>query len=179
MSSRWRTSSEFNARPSITNRLEHTAVVDRHGSMYVWGGRFQTVSQIVGLWRLDVFTKDARLSYEVAPADGIEEYEAELQALHMFIATMTLMSLAISSLLRMLRQAREAEGGGGGAGASFRRRGLSQRAIDALPLKRHAPPPWPPPRQSATGAPAGTRQTRAGRAAAPPGTTVPVADIQR
>ena len=63
--SHWRSSSEYNARPGITNRLEHTAVVDKYGSMYIWGGRFQTVSQIVGLWRLDVFTEDANLKYEV------------------------------------------------------------------------------------------------------------------
>ena len=148
MSPHWRTSSEYAARASITNRLEHTAVVDEYGSMYVWGGRFQTVSQIVGLWRLDVFTKDARLSYEVAPADGIEEYEAELQALHMFIATMMFMSLTISSLFSMIRrQGRDAEGGGGGGngggggGVSFMRRGLSQRVIDSLPVKRYASPP--------------------------------------
>ena len=36
---RWPTSSEYAARPSISNRLEHTAVLDQYGSMYIWGGR--------------------------------------------------------------------------------------------------------------------------------------------
>ena len=41
----WRIFSKFTACPSITNRLEHTAIVDQFGSMYIWGGgRFQTVS---------------------------------------------------------------------------------------------------------------------------------------
>ena len=85
---RWRSASGYDARPSITNRLEHTAVLDQYGAMLVWGGRFQTVSQISGLWRLDVFVPKNDLKYELAPEDGIEQYEAELQALHLFIATM-------------------------------------------------------------------------------------------
>ncbi len=36
---RWPASSEHAARPSISNRLEHTAVLDQYGSMYIWGGR--------------------------------------------------------------------------------------------------------------------------------------------
>jgi len=140
ISSHWRTSSEYySSRPGITNRLEHTAVVDDRGSMYIWGGRFQSVSQIVGLWRLDVFTPDARLEYEEAPEDGIEQYEAELEALHMFIATMMFLSLTISSLFSMMRRhGANAEDGGHGGGRSLsRRRGLSRRVIDSLPLKRY------------------------------------------
>ena len=56
--------------------------------MLVWGGRFQTTGQISGLWRLDVFTEDANLRLETAPPDGIEEYERELEALHLFLVTM-------------------------------------------------------------------------------------------
>lgn len=142
----WRTSSEYASRPGITNRLEHTAIVDQYGSMYIWGGRFQTVSQIVGLWRLDLFTQDAKLRYEVAPPDGIEEYEAELEALHMFIATMMFMSLTISSLFSMMRRNGmdvDDGGGGGGGGRSLRTRrgGLSRQVIDSLPLKRYEAAP--------------------------------------
>lgn len=36
--SRWRASSQYTVRPGITNRLEHSAVVDQFGSMYIWGG---------------------------------------------------------------------------------------------------------------------------------------------
>lgn len=141
----WHTSG-YAAQPGITNRLEHTAVLDKHGSMYVWGGRFQTVSQIVGLWRLDVFTPDAKLRYEPAPPDGIEEYEAELEALHMFIATMMFMSLLVSSLFSMMRRngIDYDDGGPGGAvGSGVRsltRRGLSRQAIDSIPVKLYAVP---------------------------------------
>ena len=138
--SHWMASSEY-AHPGITNRLEHSAVLDQYGSMYVWGGRFQTVSQIVGLWRIDVFNADANLKYEVAPPDGIEQYEAELQALHMFIATMMFMTLTISSLFSLMRrQAAEGGGGGGGSGISLSRGGLSRQTIDSLPLKRYTAP---------------------------------------
>ena len=137
----WHTSGYEYVKPGITNRLEHSAVVDQYGSMYIWGGRFQTVNQIVGFWRLDVFTKDANLKYENAPPDGIEQYEAELQALHMFIATMMFMSLTISSLFSMMRrQAAEGGGDGGGVGRSFNRRGLSRQVIDSLPLKTYQAP---------------------------------------
>jgi hypothetical protein len=60
------------------------------------------VSQIFDLWRLDIFAKDARLEYTIAPPDGIEQYKAELQALHTYIAMMMFMSLALSSLLSMM-----------------------------------------------------------------------------
>ncbi|KAL3806557.1 hypothetical protein ACHAXA_009863, partial [Cyclostephanos tholiformis] len=141
----FRASSEHSARQSITNRLEHSAVLDRYGSMYIWGGRFQTASQITGLWRLDVFTEDSKLMYAIAPPDGIEQYEAELQMLHTFIAMMMFMSLALSSMLSMMRRQGLTEAGGGDGGGrgggtfslTSSRRGLSRDVIDSLPLKRY------------------------------------------
>ena len=65
--------------------------------MYVWGGRFQSVHQISGMWRLDLFNSDANLEYELAQPDGIEQYEAELEALHMFIVSCCLYFLKIWS----------------------------------------------------------------------------------
>ena len=79
-------------------------------------------------------------SYQ-APPDGIEQYEAELQAFHMFIATMMFMSLTISSLFSMMRRQAEGENGGGGGGRSLSRgRGLSRQVIDSLPIKRYEAP---------------------------------------
>ena len=140
---RWRSASGYDARPSITNRLEHTAVLDQYGVMLVWGGRFQTVSQISGLWRLDVFVDENDLKYELAPEDGIEQYEAELQALHLFIATMMFMSLTLSSIFSMIRRTGAggiADGGGGGVVRNLTRRGLSRSVIDNLPVKRYEVP---------------------------------------
>ena len=122
----------------ITNRLEHSAIIDKNGSMFVWGGRFQTVNQISGLWRLDVFTEDANLSLEVAPPDGIEAYEKELEALHLFLVTMMFMSLTISSLLSSMR--RRGEEQEIIERSSHRRGGLSQDVIDSLPTKRYEAP---------------------------------------
>ena len=103
------------------------------------------MSQIFGLWRLDIFTEDAKLKYEIAAPDGIEQYEGELQALHMFIVMMMFMSLTLSSLLSMMRRQGlvDAGGGGGGGGSSSltsSRRGLSREVIDSLPLKRYKAP---------------------------------------
>ncbi len=129
----------------ITNRLEHSAILDKNGSMFVWGGRFQTVSQISGLWRLDVFTEDANLILEVAPPDGIEAYEKELEALHLFLVTMMFTSLTISSLLNSMRGRRGEEQETMERSSSHRRGGLSQDVIDSLPTKRYEAP-----RQSVT-----------------------------
>lgn len=132
----------YNHKPrmGISNRLEHTAVLDQFGSMYIWGGRFQSVHQISGMWRLDVFNSDARLEYELAQPDGIEQYEEELQMLHMFIAMMMFISLAMSSFFSMLQQRRAQEAAEDGTGGSImlpRRGGLTRRAIDSLPLKNY------------------------------------------
>jgi len=63
----WRTAHYSSTLPfGITNRLEHSAILDRFGSMYVWGGRFQSVRQISGLWRLDLFNEDSNLRFEIA-----------------------------------------------------------------------------------------------------------------
>lgn len=109
--------------------------------MYVWGGRFQSVNQISGVWRLDLFNSDANLQFELAQPDGIEQYEAELETLHLFIATMIFVSLSLSSFFSMMqqRQAREAaeEGNGTTTSTSPRRGGLTRQAIDSLPLKTY------------------------------------------
>ena len=110
--------------------------------MYIWGGRFQSVSQISGLWRLDiftsgdVFTNDANLNLVAATPDGIEAYEAELEALHLFIAVMMFVSLTMSSLFGMMRR-QEEERGAQGVSTVTSRRGLSRQVIDSLPLKRY------------------------------------------
>ena len=109
-------------------------------------GRFKTVSQISGLWRLDVFNGDVKLKYEVAPTDGIEEYDAELEALHMFIATMMFVTLMIISLTSMIRRnniVADDDGGGTAQTGLFQRRGLSRRVIDSIPLKRYTLPSGP------------------------------------
>jgi hypothetical protein len=83
--------------------------------------------------------------YAIAPPDGIEQYEAELQMLHTFIAMMMFMSLALSSMLSMMRRQGLTEAGGGDGGGrgggtfslTSSRRGLSRDVIDSLPLKRY------------------------------------------
>jgi hypothetical protein len=122
----------------ITNRLEHSAIIDKDGTMYVWGGRFQTVSQISGLWKLDVFTDDANLKLEIAPPDGIEEYEKELEVVHLFVLTMMFLSLTVSSFLSNMR--RRGEEQETLESPSRRRGGLSQHVIDSLPVKRYEAP---------------------------------------
>jgi hypothetical protein len=91
------------------------------------------------MWRLDLFNPDQKLEYELAQPDGIEQYEAELEALHMFIALMMFVSLAMSSFFSMIQQRRMREAAeGGNVGPILPRRGgLARRVIDSLPLKHY------------------------------------------
>jgi hypothetical protein len=103
---------------------------------------FQTGSQTLGLWWLDIFTKDVKLKYDIAPPDGIEQYEVVLQAMHMFIVMMMFMSLVLSLLLSMMQQQGFAEvgggrGGGGRSSLTPSRRGLLREVANSLTPKRY------------------------------------------
>ena len=135
---------------TITNRLEHVSVVDKHGSMYVWGGRFKTVSQVYpSVWKINIFNEDSDVIFSLAPPDGFDAYEAELKALHLLVAVMMFMSFMFTALYSSLRrQQMEMTAAGGNVGPSIlarasRRTGLAQEAIDAFPVKtygrRHPP----------------------------------------
>lgn len=80
---------------TISNRLEHVAVVDKEGSMFAWGGRFKTTSQVSGTWKIDVFNEDSTVIMAPAPPDGYDAYEAELEALHLLVAVMMFMSIIL------------------------------------------------------------------------------------
>ena len=88
-----------------------------------------------------MFNTDSKVALEPAPPDGLEAYEAELEALHVLVAVMLLMSVLFTALYGTLRrQAMENEGGGGtgnSGGILGRRRGLSREAIDAIPIKTY------------------------------------------
>lgn len=121
----------------ISHRLEHTAAVVQD-MMYVWGGRFETVSQIEGLWALDV--KGPRPSsfvfWNEAVPDGLDAYEAEMQTMHLLVAVMLFMSVLFTALYGTLR-ANDNPGTSNGATGLLRRsyRGLSPTTIDQLPSK--------------------------------------------
>mmetsp|Transcript_21538 Transcript_21538/g.38966 ORF Transcript_21538/g.38966 Transcript_21538/m.38966 type:complete len:932 (-) Transcript_21538:1447-4242(-) len=125
------------------NRLEHSAVLDKSGTMIVWGGRFQHV--VEGMWALDVFNDNSAVSFIEAPPDGLEAYEAELEVLHLLVAFMFFMSIMFTSIHGAIRRREENAGPGGatnnnnGSGGGFlgTRRGLSRATIDALPVKTY------------------------------------------
>ena len=86
-----------------------------------------------------MFNSDANLEYQLAQPDGIEQYEAELEALHMFIAMMMFISLTLSSFFSIVQQGRARETAEEGNGGSIlpRRGGLTRRVINSLPLKHY------------------------------------------
>jgi len=129
---------------TISNRLEHSAVINKDGMMYVWGGRFRTVDQISGTWFLNVFGSKTAVEFEDALPDGLVEYETELAALHLLVGIMLFMSLMFTALYGTIRRHAEERGNGGengGRSSIFSSRsGLSREAIDAIPVKKYKRP---------------------------------------
>jgi len=123
----------------ITHRLEHTAaIVD--DTMIVWGGRFKTVSQIDGLWALDVrgLNTSSNVFWSEAVLDNYDAYEAEMQTMHLLVAVMLFMSVLFTALYGTLRANNGNNGSiNGGATGILRRsyRGLSPNLIEMLPTK--------------------------------------------
>ena len=127
----------------ITHRLEHTASI-LQDKMYVWGGRFKTVSQIDGLWVLDVSREN--VLWKLADSDGLDAYEAEMQTMHLLIAVMLFMSVLFTALYGGLRRqvdqvnVENQNNAGNRTSASIIRRsyrGLAPASIDTLPLKTY------------------------------------------
>jgi len=135
----------------MTHRLEHTAVMDQAtGSMLVWGGRFRTVSEIGGVWFLNVLGEDANVVLAKSEPDGLDIYEAQLRTLHMLVLVMMFMSVLFTALYGTLRRQQASgnggvangNGGGNGRGNTLgllgrRGGGVGQDVIDTLPVKRY------------------------------------------
>jgi len=132
---------------TISNRLDHVAVLDKEGSMFAWGGRFKTTSQVSGTWKIDVFNEYSTVIMAPAPPDGYDAFEAELEALHLLVAVMMFMSIIFTALYGSVRRqqmemAAAMEGNGPVPGimtlaGGSRRSGLSQAAIDMFPVKMY------------------------------------------
>lgn len=137
---------------AVSHRLEHTSVVDSAGIVYVWGGRFKAVSQISGLWSLDLFGEDSTVSLALADPDGLDDYEARLETLHLLVAVVLFASVLLTALYGTLRgRAEEMHGAAGmvaaDAAAAARRhvgvlsgrqgggRGVSREIMDTIPVK--------------------------------------------
>lgn len=130
---------------TISNRLEHVAVVDKEGSMFAWGGRFKTTSQVSGTWKIDVFNEDSTVIMAPAPPDGYDAYEAELEALHLLVSVMMFMSIIFTALYGSVRRqqmemAAAVEGNATAPGimalaGGIRRSGLPQATVDSFPVK--------------------------------------------
>jgi hypothetical protein len=191
----------------IPHRLEHSAVIDAYGSMYVWGGRFRLVSQIASsVYRLDILNPNQtsgnsrgqinpKISTQIAEPDGMEEYEAELQTLHLIVAIMIFMSVLFTTMLGSLRrqvdEANAAAAGGGGVGAvggfgmmDFmggtsnlnRRGGVRQDVIDSFPIKLYTAPAYEEDNKTSLSRPSEASSTSDVPASHSSGMTVPEDD---
>jgi hypothetical protein len=130
---------------TISNRLEHTAVLSSYGNMFVWGGRFQGTSDISGMWSLNVAGKESTLLYIVANDDNV--YNETVAALYVLVTTVMLVSMMFTYMCGVLtRQSVDFDEGAiqdfnleNAAPTSFfgRRSGLGQDIIEMLPTKTY------------------------------------------
>lgn len=154
----------------LPHRYQHSAVVDTYGSMYVWGGRFRTVSEIKPtVWRLDVLDSlgNAAPNIQMERAsnmDSMDGYNAELETLHLMVAVLIVTSILFTTLFSSLRRSatdQEASmnvpngvvvtsfgilhlGGDLNISNSINRRGgVSQDVLDALPVKTYCQGSYP------------------------------------
>jgi len=148
----------------LPHRYQHSAIVDTYGSMYVWGGRFRTVSEIKPtVWRLDVLDSMGNvapfiLMERASNMDSMDGYNAELETLHLMVAVLIVTSILFTTLFSSLRRSatdQEASmnvptgvvvtsfgilhlGGDPNLSNSINRRGgVSQDILDALPVKTY------------------------------------------
>ena len=136
---------------TIHSRLEHTAVIDRFGTMYVWGGRFRTIFHDDGVWSLDVMNT---VQFKPASMDELDILEAELQSLHIIIASLFVFFIFIFLFFSVLNPSqrryirphfRERRNGRGDehrhdnylGQRSSPHDGVSQTIIDSLPLGKY------------------------------------------
>lgn len=126
------------------NRLEHSAVLVKSGTMILWGGRFKYVEE--GMWALDVFNAKTAVSFVDAPPDRFDAYEAEFENLHLKVAFAFFMVILMYMIIRCVRKGREEKTGQGGdtnnnngSGGGFlgTRCGLSIASITTVPLDRN------------------------------------------
>lgn len=126
---------------AVSHRLEHSSVIDSTGSMYVWGGRFQDVNQITGIYSINIFGPQSTVQFKIAETDGLDAYEAQLEKLHLLVAVMILMSILFTALYGTLRRQAEEGANGDGNGVSMfvgRRRGVTREIIETIPVKKYS-----------------------------------------
>jgi len=145
-------------------RYQHSATVDKFGSMFVWGGRFHDVSEISpSVWRLDVLNSigdvPSTIRIEKSSENNFsDEYNAEIETLHLMVAILLVTSILFTTLFGTLRRQVENEGApmnipsgvvvtsfgilhvGGGETTmthTSRRGGVSSDILEALPVKTY------------------------------------------
>ena len=122
---------------AVSHRLEHTSIMDSSGTLFVWGGRFRNVDKISGMWSLNLFGQHSRVQLKVADPDGLDEYETQLETLHLLVLLLLFMSFFFTAMYGTMRRRAE-EHGQMNDGPSFlgqRVRGATQEIIDAIPVK--------------------------------------------
>ncbi|KAL3780817.1 hypothetical protein ACHAWO_004463 [Cyclotella atomus] len=92
----------------ISNRFEHSAVMSREGSMFVWGGQFQDTSMVKGFWTMNIAGPESQIRFTLAESDGIfDDYEATLTALHTIVLMMMFLSMTLTLLLGLTQRYNE------------------------------------------------------------------------
>lgn len=89
----------------ISNRFEHSAVMSQEGSLFIWGGQFQSTALVKGVWMVNLM---GTIAFTMAENDGIyDDYEATLTALHTIVLMMMFLSTTLTLLLGLTQRYNE------------------------------------------------------------------------
>ena len=92
----------------ISNRYEHTAVMSREKSMFIWGGQFKDTLSTKGVWMMNIAGKKSQVAFTLAENDGnFDDYESTLNALHTIVLMMMFLSFTLTLLLGLTQRYNE------------------------------------------------------------------------
>ena len=133
-------SNRYSSSPKF--RFDHTAIVDTFGNMFVWGGKFQRVDQLFGLWKVFIPSLDeVRDQLIEAPSDETDVFTANMKSLQLFILTIMfvgMLFIAIYTTYRYQAFRRDhGRNGNGDAIFSGSRFGASQEVFDSIPTRSY------------------------------------------
>jgi len=105
-SNKWKTIKEpknrYTANPSF--RFDHSAIIDSLGNMFVWGGKYQSVIEISGLWQFRVPAIDFLDTQLIdARPDEIDLYEANMKSFQLLVLTIMFGGMLLVALYTTFR----------------------------------------------------------------------------
>ena len=128
--------------PNPKFRFDHKSIIDDMGNMFVWGGKFQRVDQLFGLWKFFIpHLDEVRDQLIEARPDETDIFTADMQSLQLFILTIMFGGMLLVAIYTTFRwqsiQRAQGQDGHGNAIFGGGRAGASQEVFDSIPTRSY------------------------------------------